>query len=397
MRGIESPAPPPSGLDFIVMAIIILGSTGSVGTQAVEVVRNLNVKVAGLACSGDIAALERQARLLGVEACAVKDEAAARGLKTALSDTDIKIYAGDGGMCDMVADLRAEKVLCAVSGIAGLRPTLAAIDSGSDIALANKESLVTAGRLVMGRAKSRGVKILPVDSEHSALLQCMTHPEAVSRLILTASGGPFFGKTRAETADVTPERALGHPTWKMGPRVTVDSSTLMNKGFEVIEAARLYGVSAEHVDVVIHRESIIHSMVEYIDNASIAQLSLPDMRLCIQYALTYPNRLEGLTGRLELADIGRLTFYRPDFAEFPLLGLAYEAERRSDAARVALNAADEEAVALFLGHKIGYNQIAELVCEVVGSTRDKDLGTFEEIADSDLAAREETRRLARLF
>jgi 1-deoxy-D-xylulose 5-phosphate reductoisomerase len=376
------------------MAIIILGSTGSVGTQAIEVARGHNIKVAALSCARDIKLLEEQARMLGVRACAVKSEEAAKSLRLALADTQIKVYTGDDGLCEMIADLRADTVLNAVSGIAGLRPTLAAIESGCDVALANKESLVTAGKLVMERAKVKGVKILPVDSEHSALLQCMTHPNAVSRLILTASGGPFFGKTSEETASVTPEQALGHPTWKMGPRVTIDSSTLMNKGFEVIEAARLYNIPVEQIDVVVHRESIIHSMVEYTDNASIAQLSLPDMRLCIQYALTYPNRIEGLIGRLDLADIGKLTFYKPDFSTFPLLGLAYEVEGRSDAAHVALNAADEVAVELFLQRKIGYNDISELVCRVVRGVCDKSYISYAQIADADRVFREETLALA---
>lgn len=377
------------------MSLIILGSTGSVGIQAIEVAQALNIKVTALACDSGIGLLEQQARRLGVKACSVREQEAVKSLRLSLADTAVRVYAGEDGLCEMISDLCADKVLNAVSGFDGLRPTLAAIDAGSDVALANKESLVVAGKLVMARAKAAGVKILPVDSEHSALLQCMTHPDAISRLILTASGGPFFGKRRAETASVTPEQALGHPTWKMGLRVTIDSSTLMNKGFEVIEAARLYEISADRIDVVIHRESIIHSMVEYIDNASIAQLSLPDMRLCIQYALTYPERAPGITGRLNLADIGRLTFYRPDYDEFPLLGLAYEAERRSDAARIALNAADEVAVDLFLNRKICYNDIAELVCEVVRSARDKDYSDFEGIAQADRVFREQTLELAR--
>ncbi|MGI6202877.1 MAG: 1-deoxy-D-xylulose-5-phosphate reductoisomerase [Eubacteriales bacterium] len=377
------------------MSIIILGSTGSVGKQAIEVACAHNLKVSALSCGSNVKLLEHQARMLGVRACSVRDPEAAKALRLSLADTSIKVYDGDDGLCEMIAELRASKVLNAVSGFSGLRPTLAAIDAGSDVALANKESLVVAGKLVMARAKDAGVKILPVDSEHSALMQCMTHPQAVSRLILTASGGPFFGKTRAETANVTPEQALGHPTWKMGPRVTIDSSTLMNKGFEVIEAARLYDISADKIDVVIHRESIIHSMVEYIDSALIAQLSQPDMRLCIQYALTYPERLHGLTRRLDLADIGTLTFYRLDYKEFPLLGLAYEAEKRSDAARVALNAADEVAVELFLDRKICYYDIAELVCEVVRSAADENYKDYAQIAEADRAFREKTLELAR--
>lgn len=376
------------------MSLIILGSTGSVGRQAIDVALALGIKVLGISCGSDVLELEKQARMLGVRACSVRDEKAAKSLKQSLADTGIKVYAGEDGICEMIADLRADKVLNAVSGFAGLRPTLAAIDAGCDLALANKESLVAAGKLVMARAKAAGVAVLPVDSEHSALLQCMTHPKAVSRLILTASGGPFFGKTRAELADVTPEEALGHPTWKMGPRVTIDSSTLMNKGFEVIEAARLFDIPAEKIDVVIHRESIIHSMVEYIDNAVLAQLSVPDMRLCIQYALTYPERAPGLTNKLDLAQLGKLTFYKPDYREFPLLGLAYETDRRSDAARVALNAADEIAVGLFLSRKIRYNDIAELVCEVVRSAEERDYFSYGEFAEADRYYREKTLEFA---
>jgi len=378
------------------MSLVILGSTGSVGEQAIDVAENLKINISGLCCQRDIAKLESQARKLNPKAIAVGDDKLYLSLKNSLFDKNIKIYSGEDGICEMIADLNADIALNAISGIAGLRPTLAAIENNYNIALANKESLVAGGRLVMENAKSRGVKILPVDSEHSAIFQCINiaNPESVSRLILTASGGPFFGKKIEDTVDITPAQALNHPTWKMGRRITIDSSTLINKGFEVIEAAYLFNISAENIEVVIHRESIIHSMVEYIDNACIAQLSVPDMRLCINYALTYPKRHKGMTSRLNLAEIGRLSFFEPDYINFPLLGLAYKVLNRSDNARIALNAADEIAVELFLNNKIKYNNIAEIVCEVVEAISENNYNNYLEIAEADSAAREEAKQIA---
>ncbi len=343
--------------------IVILGSTGSVGTQTVEVAADLGVRVDTLAAGRDYKTMEKQARLLKPRLCVMEDEGAARELRTRLADTDIKVEGSHAAVMSAASDTNADVIFNSVGGSAGLEPTMCAVGAGKTIGLANKESIVMAGDFVMSEARRTGAKIIPVDSEHSAIFQCLEgrNSNEISRILLTASGGPFFGMSRDEMASITPERALAHPTWKMGQKITVDSATLMNKGFEVIEAVHLFGVSPDKVEVVVHRESIIHSMVEYNDNAILAQLSLPDMRLCAQYAMTYPERTPGIMGRLDLTSVGKLTFYKPDTNAFPLLALAYEAIRTGGGVPAALVAADEAAVEAFIDGKIGFCEIYDVV------------------------------------
>ena len=310
--------------------IIILGSTGSIGTQALDIVRACPDKytVTALAAGSNSKLLEEQAREFGVKTVALFDENSARDLKTRLADTDIKVLSGANGVNE-VSSCDGEMVLNAIVGIAGLRPTLSAIDAGKTIALANKETLVTGGEIVNKRLKDTGVKLLPVDSEHSAIFQSLQGaPEgSLKRILLTASGGPFFGKTRDELKNVTVKEALNHPNWSMGAKITIDSATLMNKGLEVIEAVHLFGVTASQIEVLVHRQSILHSAVELSDGAVIAQLGTPDMKLPIQYALTYPER-GACFENLDLFKVGSLTFERPDYDTFELLNLCIEAINR---------------------------------------------------------------------
>ncbi len=347
--------------------IVILGSTGSVGQQTVDVALDLGAKVLALAASRDYKKMEEQARQLKPKLCVMEDESAAKELKVLLADTDIRIDGGHAAILSAATCQDADVIFNSVGGSAGLEPTMAVLNAGKPLALANKESIVMAGEIVMNKARSANTPIIPVDSEHSAIFQCLEGRGGndIGRILLTASGGPFFGMTKAEMARITPERALAHPTWKMGAKITIDSATLMNKGFEVIEAVHLFGVKPEQVEVIIHRESIIHSMVEYNDNAILAQLSLPDMRLCAQYAMTYPERVPGIMGRLDLTALGRLTFYKPDFENFPLLRLAYESIANGGVIPAALVAADEVAVEAFMNKKIGFNSIYDIVSETL--------------------------------
>ncbi len=353
--------------DNIQKNIAILGSTGSVGEQAIDVAEKMNMRVSSLSARSNFLRVEEQARRLGVRSVAMADESAAAELRVRLADTGIKVYSGDDGICQMIAEERRDTVLNSIIGEAGLLPSLAVIDSGARLALANKESLVVAGEIVTARAKEKGVEILPVDSEHSAIFQCLKAGKGreVKKILLTASGGPFFGYTSEQLRSIGVDDALAHPTWKMGAKITIDSATLMNKGFEVIEAAHLFGVPAEKIEVVVHRESIIHSMVEYIDNSVIAQLSVPDMRLCAQYAITYPDRTEAVIDELDLFSIGKLTFARPDTETFPLLAAAIDCIGKGGALPAVLNAANEVAVAEFLKGRIPFYTIGESVCETV--------------------------------
>ena len=352
-------------MEFIMdrKTIAILGATGSVGRQAYEVALARGYKVDFLCAGSDAQTLADMARVLSPSAVAMADERAAAHLSLLLSDTGIKVLSGREGILEGIRESKAETVVNSILGEAGLMPTLATIESGKRLALANKESLVIAGDIVMKRARDRGVEILPVDSEHSAIFQSLLSGkrEEIKRIILTASGGPFFGKTREELRSVTLEDTLAHPTWKMGKKITVDSATLMNKGFEVIEAAHLFGVSADRVEVVVHRESILHSAVEYIDNTVIGEMSVPDMRACVQYAVDYPKRREGIIEPLDLFSAGRLTFMRPDTEAFPLLSLAKRAMLDGGACPAVLNAADEVAVGAFLSGKIRFFEISERI------------------------------------
>lgn len=378
--------------------LLILGSTGSVGEQAIDVAVRSGYPVLGLVANRNDKRAEEQARLLHPKAVAMADAGAAGRLRTALADTDIRVFGGENGVLEIIRETDADFAVNAILGKAGLLPTLAALESGKDLALANKESLVIAGAPVLACAKAHGRRITPVDSEHSAIFQTLRaggHKE-IKKLILTASGGPFFGKTRAELENVTVRDTLAHPTWRMGAKITVDSATMMNKGFEVIEAAHLFSVPAEKIDVVIHRESMIHSMVEYIDNSIIAQLSVPDMRLCVQYALTAPERCDAVIPELDLISAGKMTFSAPDRETFPLLDLAGEMFSAGGGMPAVLNAADEIAVDAFLKEKIGFLRISELVAEVCAQCAfAKSAGTPEELLEVDRIARERTISMIR--
>lgn len=372
----------------------LLGSTGSIGTQALQVVQNLREQgekweVAALAARSSVNRLEEQARKFHPEVVAVFDEGAALSLRQSLRDTDIQVLSGMEGLCEAAAWPGADLTLNAVVGMVGLQPTLAALQAGKALALANKETLVAGGAIVMEAARKRNLPILPVDSEHSAIFQCLQGcPErgALKKLVLTASGGPFFGRSRQELAGVTREQALRHPNWDMGAKITIDSATMMNKGLEVMEASWLFDLPEHRIEVVVHRESVIHSMVEYQDNAVVAQLGVPDMAVPIQYALTYPRRMHSPAGELDLCALGKLTFYPPDREAFPCLELCREALRRGGLVPAAANGANEQAVALFLEGKIGFLDIPRLV-EAAMDRQAPGVVTLEAVLEADREAR----------
>ena len=370
-------------------SIVILGSTGSIGTQALDVARAHGYRVKGLAAGKNVKLLEQQAREFLPEIVAVSDEKSALELKTRLAGTNIKVLSGASGV-EELATCKCDTLLNAIVGIAGLKPTLAAINAGNEIALSNKETLVAAGDVVMKLAAEKGVRILPVDSEHSAIFQCLQGvPEgALSKILLTASGGPFFGKTAEELENVTPEKALKHPNWDMGAKITIDSATMMNKGLEVIEAMHLFSVNAEDIEILIHRQSILHSAVELRDGGVIAQLGAPDMRLPIQYALTYPQRLPCPGHSLSLTDVCELTFHKPDFNTFRCLSTCIEAAKQRGLKPAAANGANEEAVALFLNNKISFLKIGELVEGAMNNQSVKANYTIEDVFAADRTARE---------
>lgn len=377
-------------------SVLILGSTGSVGRQAIDVARQHRIRVCGLCALRDWRRVEEQARELSVPVVAMADEDAAAQLTVALADTSVRVLQGTKGIEEMIRTSDAHVALNAILGEAGLSSTLAALDAGKDVALANKESLVVAGELVMAKAGEKGCRILPVDSEHSAIYQALRAGEQkeIKRLILTASGGPFFGYQKEALAHVTVRDALAHPTWSMGAKITVDSATMMNKGFEIIEAAHLFGVNTDQIDVVVHRESIIHSMVEYIDNSVIAQMSVPDMRLCVQYALTAPHRTQAVIEPLDLLRLGKLTFAAPDEQAFPLLALAKRVHRAGGALGAALNAANEIAVAAFLKERISLLGLFDTVIRVVDEmSHATSATTLPEILAIDREARERAAAL----
>ncbi len=379
--------------DYTQTKVAVLGSTGSVGEQALDVADRLSMQVVSISANRNEKRVEEQARKFGVRKVAMADEEAAKGLRLRLADTDIQVFSGADGICNMVRSEEQDVVLNSVIGEAGLLPSLAAIDSGARLALANKESLVVAGEIVTARAREKQVEILPVDSEHSAIYQCLKsgQPKEVKRILLTASGGPFFGYTADQLRTIGVEQALAHPTWKMGAKITIDSATLMNKGFEVIEAVHLFGVPAEKIQVVVHRESIIHSMVEYIDNSVIAQLSVPDMRLCAQYAMTYPNRTHAVIEELDLFRVGRLSFAEPDMETFSLLKCALDCVGKGGALPAVLNASNEVAVAEFLKGNIPFYAITETVCGVVACMQDAaKVHDLDGILESDRLARVRT-------
>jgi 1-deoxy-D-xylulose-5-phosphate reductoisomerase len=349
--------------------ISVLGATGSVGIQALDVARQRGFLVDFLCANRDSKSMEAYAREFKPSAVAMADEDCARDLKARLADTGIRVYSGLKGIEEGILSSSSEVAVNSILGEAGLRPSLAVIESGKRLALANKESLVIAGEIVMAAAEKKGVEVIPVDSEHSAIFQSLKSGkrDEIKRIILTASGGPFFGKTREELESVTLADTLAHPTWRMGKKITVDSATLMNKGFEIIEAAHLFGVSADKIEVVIHRESILHSAVEYIDNSIVGELSVPDMRMCVQYAVDYPDRCVSASKQLDLFEVGSLTFYRPDYRAFPFLTLAREAITKGGAMPAVLNAADEIAVGAFLDGRISFTDIFRIVTDTYDS------------------------------
>ena len=344
--------------------IAILGSTGSIGTQTLEVVeRNGGIKVTALSCGSNVALMEQQIRKFRPKLAAIYKEDAARDLSVRVRDLDVEIIPGMEGMLAVAEQPQSQMLVTGIVGMLGIRPTIAAINAGKDIALANKETLVTAGHLIMPLAKEKGVSILPVDSEHSAIFQSLqgSGGNPIRRILLTASGGPFRGRTRQQLQEIRPEDALKHPNWNMGAKVTIDSSTLVNKGLEVMEAKWLFDVSPNQIQVLVHPQSIVHSAVEYSDGAVIAQLGTPDMRLPIQYALYYPRRMAQNGNPLDLFEIANLTFERPDMENFRGLALAYEAIARVGSVTTTFNAANECAVSLFLQGRIRYLEIAELI------------------------------------
>lgn len=371
--------------------ISLLGSTGSIGRQSLEVIQACGMKVGALTANSNVARMEEQARQFQPELAVMMDEQAAADLKVRLADTPVRVAGGLEGLLEAAELPKADTVITAVVGMVGLRPTMAAIREGKRIALANKETLVCAGQLVREEARDYGAKILPVDSEHSALFQslqgCKDRGE-VKRLILTCSGGPFFGKTRKELKGMTREDALQHPNWSMGAKITVDSATLMNKGLEFIEAMHLYQMPPEKISIVVHRESIIHSLVEYCDNAMIAQMGTPDMRLPIQYALTWPERVVGPATPLDLCSCGPLTFAQPDTETFQCLALALEAAKTGGTAGAILNGANEAAVALFLEGKIGFLDIADRVRRAMEQVKVIADPSMTQVLEADAAARE---------
>ena len=368
----------------------VLGSTGSIGRQTLDVAATQGYQVDFLTACRDVDTMEAQARAFRPRVCCMADPYAAKDLKTRLADTDIVVLSGEEGICAAILESRAEVFINAIVGKAGLIPTLKVIQTGKRLALANKESLVVAGEIVMAAAKETGCEIIPVDSEHSAIFQSLKGGEKreVKRILLTASGGPFRTYTREALEGVTLADTLKHPTWNMGAKITVDSATLMNKGFEIIEAVHLFGVPQEQIQVVVHPESIIHSAVEYIDNTVIAEMSKPDMRACIQYAVTYPHRVTGKVAELDLFALGKMTFFAPNTEVFPLLNLARHAISQGGALPAVLNAANEVAVAAFLKEQISFTQIFDGVTEVVEKlSHAKEAHTLEEILYFDSEAR----------
>lgn len=374
--------------------LVLLGATGSIGTQTLEVAEEAGYRLLAMAVGSRIDAFEEQLRRFCPAFAAVYDEKAAADLKVRIADLPIKVLSGMDGLCTLAALPKADLVLNAVVGMVGLLPTMAAIGAGHDVALANKETLVAGGAFVMDAVRKNGVRLLPVDSEHSAVFQCLQgKPEKgrVRRLILTASGGPFFGYTKEKLETVTPQMALKHPNWSMGAKITVDSASMMNKGLEIIEARWLFDMPEDRIDVVVHRESVVHSLVEYDDGAVLAQLGEPDMRVPIQYALTYPDRLPSPVKRLSLADWGRLTFFAPDDAAFPAMQVCREALRRGGAYPAAVNAVNERAVALFLAGKLPFSRIPALAEETLAKTLPTP-SSVEDILEIDRCMRSEVTK-----
>ncbi len=380
-------------------SVAILGSTGSVGMQSIEVAKNLSCTVDLLMASSSVSVIEEQARMLKPSVCVMTDESAASLLKTKLSDTSIKVYGGKESAISAITESKAEVAVNAVSGFAGLEPAIACAKSGKRIAMSNKEAIVIAYKFLKDEIRKNNAEMIPVDSEHSAIFQCLdkTGQNEIKRIILTSSGGPFRGKKRDELCCYTAKDALSHPTWKMGAKITVDSASLMNKGFEVIEAVRLFDVTPKQVKVVVHPQSIMHSAVEYTDNSVIAQMGAPDMRTCIQYAITYPKREKALASELDFASLSKLTFEDPDTTTFTLLPLAFYAIEKDGIIPAVLNASDEIAVNAFLNDKIGFTDVFDIVENIVTSFENVSLPTLEDIILADKEARIRTAELINSF
>jgi 1-deoxy-D-xylulose-5-phosphate reductoisomerase len=375
----------------MIKTICVLGSTGSIGVQALDVARKRGFRVAALTANSNVDVIEAQIREFKPEYAALADEAKAAELKIKVSDTPTEVLSGREGVIEC-ARIGADAVLNGIVGIAGLEPTLAAIEAGSVLALANKESLVTAGALVMKTAREKGVPVLPVDSEHSAIFQSIqgcADRKQIKKLILTASGGPFYGKSREELKNITLEQALAHPNWSMGAKITIDSATMMNKGLELIEAAWLFDMSPDRIEVLVHRQSIVHSLAEFSDNSVIAQLGVPDMRIPIQYALTYPDRFESPAAELDLTQCGALTFTRPDDSTFRCIDICRAALSKGGLYPAAVNAANEKANALFRAGKTGFWDIQESVEKALSLSLPEGEYTLEDVLETDRAVREE--------
>ncbi|MBR0162149.1 MAG: 1-deoxy-D-xylulose-5-phosphate reductoisomerase [Oscillospiraceae bacterium] len=382
----------------MVESVSILGSTGSIGRQTAAVAEHLGLRVAALTANRQTELLEQQARRFHPEFVAVYEESAANALKIALADTDVRVGSGMTGLLEAATLSSTDCVVTAVSGAVGLKPTLSAIREQKRIALANKETLVCAGEIVMREAEACGAEIIPVDSEHSAIFQCLSgrgedpyrtgsrNPE-LKKILLTCSGGPFRGRQRSELHDITPAQAVRHPRWNMGAKISVDSATLMNKGLEFIEAMRLFAVDPDDITVLVHPQSVIHSMVELVDGTVIAQLGVPDMGLPIQYALTWPQRMPSMFDRLDFTSLGAMTFEAPDLVNFPCLQLAQDCARKGGTFGCVMNAANEEAVHLFLKEKLGFNQIYDVTAETVEALGADNADTLDVILDADSAAR----------
>lgn len=380
----------------MVKSISILGSTGSIGRQTLDIIDHLGIPVCALTAGTNVDRMAAQCEKYRPRLVSMATEAAAEELKKRIAHLSIQVLWGEEGLLQAATIPEADCVITAVVGMVGLKPTLAAIREGKRIGLANKETLVCAGQLVMSKAKEYNAEIIPVDSEHSAIYQCLMPAfpmKQVKKLILTCSGGPFYGMQKEQLCSVTKADALRHPNWKMGEKITIDCATLMNKGLEVIEAMRLYDLPLEQVDVVIHRQSIVHSMVEFTDGAVMAQMGVPDMRLPIQLALTYPERTDCPVDALDLTSCGALTFAKPDLEAFPCLQLAFDCARTGGTACPAMNGANEEAVALYLQNKIGFYDIYTYVSKAVNDVPYIAEPTLEQILEADRLARESVRKL----
>ncbi len=391
-------------MEIIKRKVAVLGSTGSVGTQAIDALSVTDCEYVLLTGGKNIELLAQQVRMTKVPLCAVPDEKTAEGLKILLAGENVKILGGPDAVCEGIKECGADLFVHSISGMAGIPAALEVSKTGARLAIANKEAIISLGDIIFDNIRKYGGELIPVDSEHSAIFQCLmtsgavdakggSRPEMVKRILLTASGGPFFGMKREELEKVTPEMALAHPTWKMGPKITIDCATLMNKGFEIIEAARLFNVDIDKIEVLVHRQSIIHSMVEYIDTTVMAQLGTPDMRHCVRYALTYPERMVVNESGLDFATLSKLTFDVPDREAFPLLDTAVNAYKMGTTAPAALIAADEEAVAAFIKGDIGFCSIYDTVSEAMEKYTPDSVYSVESIFEAEKAARAIARQI----